>query len=142
MRYHLIVLLSGDLQIRVRFGVVDNLAEPIIIGTWYIDCLIKYILPTKGLTVPLQSRSFVVASAYAPAVKSMKTVQSTENTPQLSYFSYTLFQGAKQVFIQPNIDMVVRVGPLQASNHYLSPQPSSLTCRLVLPGSGVVNRVH
>lgn len=104
----------GYLPVRVRFGIVENLALPVLIGTSYIDQFIKDIFPMKRMILPVHSGAVAILLAYAPTVKSIKSIDIAESSPQLSDPSATLFPVTKQVGIPMNTKMMVPVPTCQA----------------------------
>lgn len=98
----------GYLRICIGFGVVENLAVLILIGTLYIDRSIEGIFPTEGTIVSVYSAAAAILPALASAIKSFSAVHVAENKPQLLHTSATIFE-VKQFVIPLNTEMTIPV---------------------------------
>lgn len=109
-----------SLHVRFHFGVVDNLALPLLIETQFIDMFVKEIIPMKRCIVPIQSRPEASVSEYTlpsdpPAVLKSHSDAGTDSEDQQDNNARTLiFRVAKCVAIRPNTEASVSVSTTRA----------------------------
>lgn len=127
-------------QVGVRFGIYI-LAEPIIIGTSYIDCFTNFIFPRERMIVLVHSGMVLIVFAYAPTFQWMTIVYIAENVRQLFSFLATFSRMGKQIIIQWNTEMMMSMLKSQAGLSSFSQHPNALKSHCTLAASETVDTV-
>lgn len=70
----------GETVVRVVFGIVKNLAFPILLGTQFIGKFFKGILPAKSKIVPYNSQPVPILMVYEASSDNRTTTRTTDET--------------------------------------------------------------
>lgn len=71
----LLFIQLGNLQVLVHFGVVDNMAVPLLNSTLFIDRFVGVVFPMKRGIIPVRSRAVTIPAEYMPPSDSLTTLR-------------------------------------------------------------------
>ena len=135
----------GDLKVRVWFGVVENLAVPVLLGTSYIDRFVQGIFPQERKVVPNDSRPVAILSSFAVdpttnmVIDEDEVLTVDENTIPNKVSRDVLIRVAKQTTLPPMSETIVTVTTKGAGLMLLSSHPNLLKTRTAVLAQGVMD---
>ena len=139
-----IVIRLGDLKVRVWFGVIEELAVPVLLGTSFADRFIQGIFPQERKVVPNDSGPVAILSTL---VKDPETNLLVEQDPLLCVKDQSddkreiRFRVAKKRTIPPMSEAPVTVTTNAGGLMMLSPHPNLFKSRTALTAQGIMEVV-
>lgn len=134
----------GTLHVCVQFGVLNNLAVPLLRGTSIIGIFVERDFPMERSIVAIQSRPIATISGYTPPLHPLPVLQtqsdpeiSTEDQPEKKSRT-TLFQVVRSFAILPNTEPSVSVTTSSCGLIYMALHPNLMRNQMFLPSSKIL----